>query len=144
MTTATKPNTAFWIIAVLALLWNIIGVLIWASQSFLMTEEMMASLTPQQQELITSAPTWNTAVYGFATISALLACVMLLMRKKFAITLFGLSLIAVLIIQLYWIFVMDSVTIMGPQSIIMPIIVIAIAIFEYFYSKGAAQRGWIV
>ena len=144
MTTTTKPNTAFWTIAVLALLWNIIGVFLWASNSFLMTEETMAAFTPEQQQLMDSTPSWNTAVYGFATISALLACVCLLMRKKLAVALFGLSLIAVLIIQLYWVFIMDSVTLMGPQSIIVPLIVIAIAIFEYFYSKGAAQRGWIV
>lgn|SRR5690606_22008341 len=144
MTTATKPNTAFWIIAVLALLWNIIGVFFWVSQTFLMTEEMMASYTPEQRQLMDSTPSWNTIVYGIATIGALLACIFLLTQKKIAIALFGLSLVTVLFLQLYWIFILDSVTIMGPQSIIFPLIIIAIAIFEYFYSKGAAQRGWLV
>jgi hypothetical protein len=38
---------------------------------------------------------------------------------------------------------MDIVDKMGPQSLIMPLIVIALAIFEYFYSKGAARNGWL-
>ena len=144
MTNATKPNTAFWIIATLALLWNLMGVFFWVSQSFLMTEEMMASLPPEQAALINSAPSWNTIVYGIATVGALIASILLLMRKKLSIAIFGLSLLAILLLQLYWIFAMDSVGAMGPQSLIMPLIVIAIAIFEYFYSKGAAQKGWIV
>jgi hypothetical protein len=40
-------------------------------------------------------------------------------------------------------FAMDIVEKMGPSSLIMPLIVIAIAIFEYFYSKGAAKNGWL-
>lgn len=143
MTTTTKPNTLFWIIAVLALLWNIMGVFFWVSQSFLMTEEMIASLPPEQAELMNAAPSWNTIVYGIATVGALLASLCLLIRNKLAVMLFGISLIAVLVLQLYWIFAMDSVGVMGPQSLIMPVIVIALAIFEYFYSKGARQKGWI-
>lgn len=143
MNVTTKPNTAFWIIAVIALLWNLIGAYFWVSHSFLMTEEMMAALPPEQAELMNSSPSWNTVVYGIATIGAVIASILLLMQKKMAVTLFAISLIAVLIIQLYWIFGLDSVSVMGPQSLIMPVIVIAIAIFEYFYSKGAAQKGWI-
>ena len=97
MTTTTKPNTLFWIIAVLALLWNIMGVFFWVSQSFLMTEEMMASLPPEQVELMNSAPSWNTIVYGIATVGALLASLCLLIRNKLAVMLFGISLIAVLV-----------------------------------------------
>ena len=103
----------------------------------------MASLPPEQVELMNSAPSWNTIVYGIATVGALLASLCLLIRNKLAVMLFGISLIAVLVLQLYWIFAMDSVGVMGPQSLIMPVIVIALAIFEYFYSKGPRQKGWI-
>lgn len=143
MNATTKPNTAFWIIAVLALLWNLIGVIFWVSEYFLMTEEIKAALPPEQVELMNNAPSWNIYVYGLAVFSAVLASIMLLMRKKLAVSLFGISLIAILIVQGYWVFAMDTVGKMGPQALIMPLIVIAIAIFEYFYSKGAARNGWI-
>ncbi len=144
MTTVTKPNTAFWIIAVLALLWNLIGVFFWISENFLMTEEIKATLPPEQLELVNDAPTWGVIVYAIATIGALIASILLLMRKRLAIALFGISLLAILILQGYYIFAMDTVGKMGPlEALLMPLIVIAVAIFEYFYSKGAARNGWL-
>jgi hypothetical protein len=143
MNATTKPNTAFWIIAVIALLWNLSGVYLWLYEYFLITEEIRATLPPEQVEIMASAPSWSTYVYGLAVFSGLLASVLLLMRKKMAVGVFLLSLIAVLILQLYWMFGMDIVDKMGPQSLIMPLIVIALAIFEYFYSKGAARNGWL-
>jgi hypothetical protein len=143
MTTTPKPNTAFWIIAVLALLWNIIGVYMWLYEYFLMTDEIRDSLPPEQVEIMANAPAWNMYLYGLAVITGLLASLLLLMRKKSAVGVFMLSLIAVLALQLYWMFAMDIVEKMGPQSLLMPLIVIAIAIFEYFYSKGAAKNGWL-
>jgi len=143
MTTTPKPNTAFWIIAVLALLWNIIGFYMWLYEYFLMTDEIRDSLPPEQVEIMANAPAWNMYLYGLAVITGLLASLLLLMRKKSAVGVFMLSLIAVLALQLYWMFAMDIVEKMGPSSLIMPLIVIAIAIFEYFYSKGAAKNGWL-
>ncbi len=144
MNVTTKPNTAFWIIAVVAILWNLIGVFFWLSEYFLMTEEMRAAYSPEELDLINSAPSWIVYVYAIAVFGGLLASIMLSMRKKLAIGFFGISLITILIVQGYWIFAMDSVAVLGPQSLIMPLIVIAIAIFEYYYSKGAARNGWIL
>lgn len=143
MNTTKKPNTAFWIIAVFALLWNLIGVYLWLYEYFLITDEVRATLPQQQVEIMASAPIWSMYVYGLAVITGLLASVFLLMRKKLAVAVFLLSLIAVLILQLYWIFAMGTIEKLGPQSLFMPLIVIALAIFEYFYSMGAARNGWL-
>ncbi len=143
MNATTNPARGFWIIAVLALIWNIIGVFFWISEHFLMTEEIKAAYPPEELELINNAPSWGIYVYGIAVFGGLLASILLLMRKKMAVGIFGISLLAILIQMGYWIFGMDAVGVLGPQSLIMPLIVIAIAIFEYFYSKGAAGNGWI-
>ena len=58
MNVTTKPHTAFWIIAVFALLWNLIGVFFWISEYFLMTEEIKATLSPEQVELMDNSPSW--------------------------------------------------------------------------------------
>jgi len=142
MTTTTKPNTAFWIITVLALLWNIMGVIQFAVSTFM--EDIMAeSISPAQMDLYTALPSWYAIAFGIATIAGLLACITMLMRKKVTVSLFGLSLLAVLVAQGYWIFATDAMDVIGPQAIIMPLVVIAICIFLYFYSKGAKQRGWL-
>ncbi len=141
--TANKPNTGFWVIGVLGLLWNLVGIFFWVSENFLMTEEMIAALPPEQAELMNAAPSWGVYVYGIATIGGVLACLLLLARKKLAVPIFLLSLLAILVQMGYWIFGMDAIGVYGPTAIIMPIIVIAIAILLYFYSKGAAQKGWL-
>ena len=143
MNTTTKPNTAFWIIAVFALLWNLIGVYLWLYEYFLITDEVRATLPQEQVEIMASAPIWSMYVYGLAVITGLLASVFLLMLKKLVVAVFLLPLMAVLILQLYWIFAMGTIEKLGPQSLFMPLIVIALAIFEYFYSMGAARNGWL-
>lgn len=142
MTTTHKPNTAFWIIAVLALLWNLMGAANFLTSTF-MADAMKEVATPEQIGLMEALPSWYTIVFGIATIGGVLGCIMLLARKKLAVGLFLISLIAVLIQMGYWLFATDAMDVMGPQAAIMPMIVIAIGIFLYFYSKGAAQKGWL-
>jgi len=143
MTTITKPNTGFWIISVIALLWNLIGVYFWLSEHFLMTEEMKSMYTPEQLELVNNAPAWGMYVYGIAVFGGVLASILLLMKKKLSVPIFLISLVAILIQMGYWIFGMNAIDAFGPEAIVMPLIVIAIAIFLYFYSKGAKMKGWL-
>ena len=143
MTTATKPNTGFWIIAIIGLLWNLIGIFFWATEYFLMTDEMKAMLPPEQIELMNNAPSWGMWVYAFAVFSATLASLLMVMKKKLCVPIFLLSLISIIFMQGYWIFIMDTVGTLGAGAIVMPLIVIAIAVFLYFYSKGAAAKTWL-
>ncbi|MDT0554949.1 hypothetical protein [Patiriisocius hiemis] len=142
MTTTNKPNTAFWIIAVLALLWNLMGLFQFFGVAF-MLEAMVEALPEDQATLYTSIPQWYIIVFGIAVFSGVLACITMLIRKKITVVLFLISLLAVLVAQIYWIFATDVMDVIGPTAIAMPLIVIAIAIFLYFYSKGAAQKGWL-
>jgi len=93
--------------------------------------------------LLDALPSWYAIVFGIAVFTGLLGCLLLLMRKKAAISLYFISLLAVLLQMGYWIFATDVIDVMGAQAIIMPLVVIAICIFLYFYSKGAKQRGWL-
>ena len=144
MTTSNKPNTGFWIIAVIALIWNLIGVFMYLAQMVLMTDELKAALPTEQLELINSSPSWLNIVFAIGVFSGVLACLMLLVRKKLAVPLFAISLLMVLIQNIYGWFGTNAAEVYGSvQGYIMPLIVIMISIFLYFYSKGAAQKGWL-
>jgi len=142
MKSTTKPNKAFWIIAVLAIIWNIIGVFQVLSATF-MEEEMRSNLDEVQLALMNSLPSWYNIVFSLAVFSGLLGSILLLMKKKIAIPVFGISLISVLIYMGYWIFATEATEVYGGEAVLMPLIVIVIAIFLYFYSKGAAKNGWL-
>jgi len=128
------------IIAVLALLWNLLGVFFWMSENFLMTDEMKNALPPEQLELMNSTPSWGVYVYGIAVFTGVLASILLLMKKKSAVFIFLLSLIAILIQMGYWIFGTTAMDVYGPEAVIMPIIVIVIAVFLYMYSKKQVAK----
>ncbi|MBN2868591.1 MAG: hypothetical protein JXK08_07965, partial [Flavobacteriaceae bacterium] len=59
-TTAQKPPIWFWIVSVIALLWNAMGVMAYLGQAFL-TEEALAAMPPEQQEIYSiDYPAWYT------------------------------------------------------------------------------------
>ncbi|MAK36848.1 MAG: hypothetical protein CMC15_11870 [Flavobacteriaceae bacterium] len=137
-----KPNKAFWIIAVLALLWNLMGVYQFYLGSFAL-ERIRDSVSVEEFTIMESLPSWYAFVFGIAVFTGVLGCFLLLARKKLAVPLFGISLLTVLVIEFYWLFATDIMEVSGLVAAVMPLIVIAISIFMYFYSKGAAQKNWL-
>ncbi|HZJ21218.1 MAG TPA: hypothetical protein VFD35_12820 [Pricia sp.] len=141
MTSLIKPPKSFWVIGVLALLWNLMGI----SQFFLATfmlDAMVENLTEVQADMYRAIPLWYTIIFAIAVFSGVLGCITMLLRKNITIALFGISLLAVLVAQGYWILGTEIMEVMGTSSVIMPLIVIVISIFLYFYNKGAAKNGW--
>jgi hypothetical protein len=143
MTTNNKPNIWFWIIAVVAFVWNAMGVMRYLMQAY-NTESFRAEYTEIQLAAIDGNPAWLTGVFATAVFSGLLGCILLLIRKKLAVVLFGLSLLAVLVQMIYLWLATDVIEVFGKvDGVVMPLMVIVIAIFLYFYSKGATQKGWL-
>lgn len=143
MTTTNKPNKWFWIIAILALLWNLMGVSRYLMEAY-NVESFRANFNEDQLTLMDGSPSWLTAVFAIAVFSGLLACVALLMKRKLAIILFGISLVFVLIQMIAVWITTDSIEIFGVvNGVVMPMLVIIISIFLYYYSKGSGQKGWL-
>jgi hypothetical protein len=143
MTTNSKPNIWYWIISVVALIWNAMGVMRYLMQAY-DTEGFRAEFNADQLALLDSTPAWGTGVFAVAVFGGLLGCLFLLLRKKFAVILLGLSLLAVLVQMIYGWFATDMIEVFGKvDGVVMPLIVIVVAIFLYFYSKGATLKGWL-
>lgn len=142
MTTTHKPNTLFWVIAILALLWNIMGIF-----QFIMPlvnpEFMLEGYSNAAKELFNNLPSWYWIFFGVATITGLIACVTQLLRKRSAILLFLISMVAVFIVEGYWILGTDAVEIMGQEAVIMPLIVVVLSIVFYFLSKMFLSKGYL-
>jgi hypothetical protein len=145
MTTATltKPSKSFLIIAILALLWNLMGMM-----SFIMdvtiSEEALASLPDGQRALYETTPIWTEVLYGIAVLFGTVGCVLLLMKKSFAIPIFVISFMAILIQMTYWLAFTNSLEVYGPAGAVMPLLVIFIGAFLIWYSNSAKVKGWII
>ena len=142
MSASIKPPTSFWIIAILALLWNFMGVYQYYLGNFEL-ESLREAVSPEEFSIMESLPSWYGIVFAVAVFSGVLACIILLARKKLAVPLFGISLLTVLFIEIYWLMGTGIMEAAGYTAAIMPLVVIAVSIFMYFYSKGAAKNGWI-
>lgn len=141
MSETNKPGIVFWIIGIIALIWNGMGVYNYLQQAY-KTEAVMAKFNADQLALLESLPAWMTALFAIAVFAGALGSIALLMRKKVAVMLFILSFIAATVQQLYWIFGTDAVEIFNEsQPYLMPILVIVVAAFLAWYSKNQKAKG---
>ena len=140
MTSSNKPGIIFWIIAVIALIWNLMGVMAYLAQAF-MTDEAKALLPEAEQAMYSDIPAWATAAFAFAVFGGFLGSLALLLRKKWATSLFIISLLGILVQQTYYFFVSNIMEEAGAADMVMPLMIVAIGIFLVYYSKGAAKSG---
>ena len=137
-----KPAIWYWFISALALLWNFGGVMAFIGQVTMKPEDI-EKLTAAQQAAMVGLPTWMTAVFAIAVFAGALGCLLLLLRKSVAIWLFVISLIAVLIQQIYWWVLSDIGKSMSSQDLVMTISIPIVAIFLIWFARMAKGRGWV-
>lgn len=142
MTTQNKPGAAFWIIAVIALIWNIMGVMAYLGQAY-MTDEEKALMPEAEQALYTDIPAWVTAAFALAVFGGLLGALALLLRKKWATPIFLISLLGIIVQMIYNFFISGAMDVYGPGGMIMPVMVLIIGFFLVWYSKKATANGWL-
>ncbi len=138
----TKPSTSFWVISVIALLWNLMGVKAYLDQAYV-TDSFKAMYNEEQLRMIAEAPSWATAAFAIAVFGGALGCVLLLLRKKLAKTVFIVSLIGILVQMYYNFFVIDSIAVYGLGAMAMPIMVILFAVFLIWYANFCTKKNWI-
>ena len=140
---STKPPVWFWVIGVIALLWNLMGVNAYLQQAY-QTDSFKAMYnTPELLEMVNNTPAWAIAAFAIAVFAGALGCISLLLRKSWAKPLFLLSLIGIVVQMIYNLFISKAMEVYGPGAALMPILVIVVGLFLVWYSKKAFTKGWI-
>lgn len=142
MTTTTKPKAAYWVIAIIAFIWNIMGVMAYLQQAY-MTDEAKQLLPEAERALYDNVPVWATAAFALAVFGGLLGSLSLLLRKKIANLLFTVSLLGIIVQMSYNFLMSNSIDVYGPGGMIMPIMILVVGIFLFMYSKSAITKGWL-
>jgi len=142
MNEKNKPTKVFWIIGVIALLWNLMGVSAYLAQAY-MSDEALAALPEAERALYENAPAWVTAAFATAVFGGTIACILLLLRRKTATLVFIISLIGIIVQMAYNIGISKAAEVYGPGGMLMPVMVLLIGIFLVWYSKTSYQKGWI-
>lgn len=137
-----KPSTNFWIIGGAALVWNLIGLVFYIG-TVTATPEGLAKMTEIQQEFITMTPTWATAAFAIAVNAGSLGSLLLLLRKAWAVPMFVVSLVAIIVQDVDAFIMRDALAINGVNGIIIPSMVMVIGIALLMYSRDAKARRWL-
>lgn len=141
MTDQTKPTISFWIISVIALLWNLMGVNQYIQQAY-NTDSFRAMYTEEQLKMMDATPAWSTSAFAIAVFAAALGCIALLARKKLAYTLFIISFIAI-IIQNIDVLNRFKLSELKTPELVLTIMIPLFAIFLIWYTKKAMAKNWV-
>lgn len=138
----TKPPVWFWIISVIAFLWNATGVYQYLIKAY-NTEGFRSQYTTEQLEVIANAPAWSTAAFAIGVFGGIIACGYLLLRKKLATIFFVFSLLGIIVQAYHNHVVINSSELMGSTAPIMTGVVALVALLLLYFSKHATKKGWI-
>ena len=144
MTTSnTNPPKWFWIASALALVWMIFGVLAWGAD-LMMDSATLAEMSAAQQQLYANRPQWLFVVYAIAIFTGFVGAIGLLMRKRWAVAAFAVSLCAIVVQFGYTLTAMDAIGLLGPASALpFPIVIFTIGALLLGLSIKAKDAGWL-
>jgi len=137
-----RPTTNFWIIGGAALVWNLIGIIFYVGQ-VTMTAEALAKMTEAQQNFFITTPTWATAAFAIAVNAGALGSLFLLLRKTWAVPMFVVSLLAIVVQDVDAFVMRDAFGVLGVNAVIIPSMVFAIGIALLLYSRATKARRWL-
>lgn len=142
MTEKVSVPRWFWVVGAIALVWNGMGVNAFLLQ-ITMSPETLNALPAGERALYEDVPTWAMAAFAVAVWGGLFGSIALLMRKFLAYPIFIISLIGIVVQMTYNLFMSRAMDVYGPGGAIMPIMVLGIGIYLIWFSKKAAEKGWL-
>ena len=137
-------NVPVWfrVVAVLALLWNLFGLLMFW-QNLVMTPEQIAALPDAKRQITLARPGWTFIPFGISTVAGVIGSAGLLLRKRWAAPLLLLSLLGVVVLFAAMYAVTPVWALTGARGAVFPIVLALIAAFLWVYARKAAVRGWL-
>ena len=133
MATAVRTPVHLWIVGILAVLWNCIG-----AMDYVLTEmrnaTYLADFSAAERDYFAAFPAWAVTFWALGVWAGLLGSLLLLLRSRWAVPTFSLSLVGIAVFSVYQ-FLLSS----PPASLWRPAIiginvaiwVIAIALLYY-------------
>lgn len=131
-----KPKMSFWVIAVLGLVWNLMGCMNYITQT---NSAAVAQMPEAYQALIASRPAWATAAFAVAVFGGAVGCILLLMRRRVAVQVFVVSLAGI---------VLTTGHVIGVSGLSLAVLLPVTASFLVgvvllWVAYAATQKGWL-
>jgi hypothetical protein len=138
--TSAKAPRHLWVVGIVAFLWNSIGALDYTATQ-LRVEAYMSQFSPEQLEYFYGFPSWAVACWAIAVWGSLLGSILLLMRQRLAVAVFGVAIVAMALTTAQNYLLSEGLRIMGSGALVFSAVIWFIALFLFFYSRAMAARG---
>lgn len=138
----TKSPVWYWIAAVVGLLWMAIGCFAYYTEVS-MDAAALAALPDHSRIIISQRPAWATAGFAIGTFGGLIGMVALLARRKLAVPLLAIALLATLI-SYVWPFALSGQT--GSFTAVdwtMSIAILVIQAALFWLARHASGKQWL-
>lgn len=106
MSETVKTPRHVWIVGVIALIWNALGAMDFLMSKF-QTEKYLNMMDEAQRAYFTSFPWWINVAWGAAVWGGVLGSILILLRNRLAVPIFGFGLVAMLVNFVYGFFLTD-------------------------------------
>ena len=127
-----KPPFMFWAVAVVGLLWNLIGCWNYIVQS---NPEAVAQMPDIYRLIVENRPAWATAGFAVSVFAGAVGAILMLLGRKIATGLFALSLLGSLA-TFYFTF-----RVLGIEPATLSALLMSVALL--IFSNLAVRKGWL-
>lgn len=129
-------------VAVIALIWNLIGCAAYVADVML-SPEAIAQMSAEAQALYAARPAWSVGATAIAVWFGALGCLGLVMKKRWSAPLLLVSLLGVILQDLYLFVLSDAASLAGGAAYAMQGLVLVIAVWLVTFSRKAVKQGWV-
>ena len=129
-----------WIVGVLSLLWNAMGCFDYLATK-LRLDFYMSQFSEAQLEYFYSFPAWMSVFWALGVWGALIGSLALLFRSRWAVTLFALSLVGMIVSTVHTVFLSNGLEVMGSGAAAFSAVIFIALAFIQFLAQRMRARG---
>lgn len=129
-----------WAVGIVGLLWNAMGAF-----DYVMTqtqnEAYMGQFTAEELAYFYGFPAWVVATWAVAVWGGVLGTILLLLRKRLAVGVFLVALLAVVVTSIQNFLLSDGLEVMGGSGALFSALIFVVALGLWLYARAMARRG---
>lgn len=137
----TATPLSLWLVGGAALIWNLFGMVIYVMTVSATPDQLAQQYNDMEIAFMQSVPAWATSANAIAVTAGVIGSVLLLMRRKQALPVFIVSLLALLVQNLHSFVLTDVIGVFGMVPLYIAATVFVIAIALVFYSYRGKRSG---
>jgi hypothetical protein len=136
-----KTPWHLWVIGIVGTLWSAMGAMDYVMTK-LRVEDYMAAFTPEQLEFFYGFPIWVNAAWAIAVWGGVIGCLLLLLRKSFAVGVLLASFVAMAITAFHNFVLSNGMEVVGDTfSLVFSAAIFLVGLGLYFYARAMRSKG---